>query len=92
MCQKAVEDKRNTLEYVLDHLKTQEMCERVFLEEFQLLKGFTHCSVTQKRMRDNEVLKIPILLEFNSTLLNNQQMCNEFVKKCPQSLMYVPNC
>ena len=79
MCQKALEDKRNTLEYVLDHLKTQKTCEKVILEESQLLDDLLGCSVTQK-MRDDAVLKIPVLLEFNPTVLNNRELCNGFMK------------
>ena len=51
MCDKAVEEGPELLEYVPDQYKTQDLCHKAFLEETFSLQYFSHWFVTQGQVK-----------------------------------------
>ena len=90
MCERAVEDEPETLEYVPDHLKTQEMCDEAVGRESYTLRYVPDHLKTQEmyekviHVRPEKFFKIP-------DHFKTQEMCIRVVKMGPWWLYGVPD-
>ena len=90
MCERAVEDEPETLEYVPDHLKTQEMCDEAVGRESYTLRYVPDHLKTQEmyekviHVRPEKFFKIP-------DRFKTQEMCIRVVKMGPWWLYGVPD-
>ena len=90
MCEKAVEEKPYTLEFVPDQFEMQEMCKKVIEENPWCLKGIPDHFKTQgmcKKVIDEK----PYTLEFVPDLFKTQEMCKEAVEKYLWQLDGIPD-
>ena len=90
MCEKAVEDESESLEFVPDHLKTQEMCERVVENEPDTLK-FVPDYLKAQWMSGRAIENKSYNLKFIPDCPKTQGMCDKAVRGNPYSLQHVPD-
>ena len=83
MCKHAVEKLPYLLRYVPDQYKTQQMCDKVNLENGGTLKSIPYCYKNQE-MCNKAVENYPHALEFVPECYNTQKMCDS----CQYSSFY----
>ena len=88
MCERAIEDESETLEYVPNHFKTQMMCERAVENEPDTLKFVPDHFKTQ-RMCERAVENEPYNLKFVPDQYKTQGMCDDAVWEDPYSLRLI---
>ena len=75
MCERAAEDHPNTLEFVPDHLKSQEMCNKAVEEEDQCQLCNVPDHFKTQEMCDAAVNEDPYTLKFVPYQIYNEVMC-----------------
>ena len=75
MCKHAVEKLPYLLRYVPDQYKTQQMCDKVNLENGETLKSVPYCYKNQE-MCNKAVENYPHELEFVPECYKTQKMCD----------------
>ena len=89
MCERAVEEKSPTLEFVPDHLKTQEMCERAVEENPYTLK-FVSDPLNTKKLCERAIEEDPYTLTLVPDHFKMKEMCDKEVSKDTYALKFVP--
>ena len=90
MCEKAIEDGPQTLEYVPDHLKTEKICMEAVHTKPYTLRYVPDYFKTQE-MCDEAVRMELYSLEFVPDRLKTHEMCNEAMRRGQHALQFAPD-
>ena len=94
MCDKAVDDDPNALEFIPDQYKTQEMCDKA-VDDYSVAIEFVPDRYKSKEMCDKIISENPFMLKYCPYLYIciyvTQKMCDEAVDDFLPTLNFVPD-
>ena len=90
MCNIAVDDHPDALEFVSDRYKTQGMCDKA-VDDYYIALEFVPDQYKFKEMCDRIISENPFSSRYIPDQYKTQQICDKAVDNCLAALKFVPN-